>query len=251
MANSGNQSNSKAKDRNMKYDLQAKWLYDQEIHPLSKRLAALLRTKYFRSSVIKPRSLKLPPTAENFRDTISAGIRLPPVCTDWVGSYGGKSLSARTCVTPPTQMRFSSTIEVEFSIGPTFAGGPFANVNDLRDLALACAKAGPCPITFVNPRDIDHGARLDVMRVTDTWAVPAAIEWITVLHQSVVDNMAVDLMKAETVAGVRVGKKGDFWWIILTPHPYQWNSADDVRIQEQVVHTIDLPAIHARFPRSS
>ena len=233
----------------MKYDLQAKWLYDQEIDPLSKRLAALLRTKYFGGCVIKPRSLKLPPTAENFRDTISAGIRLPPVCVDWMGSYGGKSLSARTCVTPATERRWPSAIEVQFSIGPNFAGGPFANVNDLRDLALACAKVGPSPITQVFPRDIDHGAGLDVLKVTDTWAVPGSIEWITVLHQSIVDNMAVDLMEAETVPGVRVGKKGDFWWLILTPHPYQWNSADDVQIQEQVVHTIDLPAIHARYPR--
>jgi hypothetical protein len=233
----------------MKYDLQAKWLYDQKIDPLSKRLAALLRTKYFGGCVIKPRSLKLPPTAKNFRDTISAGIRLPPVCVDWVGSYGGKSLSARTCVTPPTEMRWPSSIEVEFSIGPTFAGGPFANANDLRDLALACAKAGPCPITFVNPRDIDHGARLDISKVTDTWAVPSTIEWITVLHQSIVDNMAGDLMVAETVPGVRVGKKGDFWWIILTPHPYQWQPSDDHTIQEKTTAAIDLEAIHRRFPR--
>lgn len=249
MANSSNPSNSRAKDRNVKFDLQAKWLYDHEIDPLSKRLAALLRTKYFSGSVIKPRSLKLPPTAEYFRDTISAGIRLPPVCVDWVGSYGGKSLSARTCVTPPTEMLWNSSIEVEFSIGKTFAGGPFANVNDLRDLALACAKAGPCPMTCVNPRDIDHGARLDVSKVTNTWAVPSAIEWITVLHQSIVDNMAVDLKEAETVPGVRVRKKGDFWWLILTPHPFQSNSPDDLRIQQQVAHAIDLPAIQARFPR--
>jgi len=52
----------------------------------------------------------------------------------------------------------------------------------------ACVKVGPCPITLVNPRDIDHGARLDVMRMTDTRAVPAAMEWITVLHQSIVEQ---------------------------------------------------------------
>lgn len=233
----------------MKYDLQANWLYAQDIGPLSKRMSALLKTKFFQGSVLKPRSQKLPPTADNIRSVIESQIRLPPVCFDWVGSYGGKSLSASGSITPPTEQRFNSSVQVQFALGPTFAGGPFANVNDLRDLALACAKAGPCPITQVFPRDIDHGAGLDVLRVTDTWAVPSSIEWITVLHQSIVDNMAVHLMEAETVPGVRVGKKGDFWWLILTPHPYQWNSADDVRIQEQVVHTINLPAIHARFPR--
>jgi hypothetical protein len=233
----------------MKYDLQANWLYAQDIGPLSKRISALFKTKFFQGSLLKPKSLQLPPTAENIRSLIESQIRLPPACFDWVGNYGGKTLSASGSITPPTEQRFNSFVQVQFALGPTFAGGPFANVNDLRDLALACAKVGPCPITLVNPRDIDHGARLDVMRVTDTWAVPAAIEWITVLHQSIVDNMAVDLMEVETVRGVRAGRMGDFWWIILTAHPFQWNSTDDLRIQEQVAHTIDLPVIYARFPR--
>ncbi|MFO1043261.1 MAG: hypothetical protein U0941_15820 [Planctomycetaceae bacterium] len=234
----------------MKYDLQAQWLYDTEIDPVSKRLATLLRSKYLGGCVIKPKSLKLAPTPKNIRDAIASQIRLPPARLDAVSQYNTKSLNLTVDVTPPCGVsRFPSSVQVTFSLGQTFAGGPFANVNDLRDLALACAKVGPCPWTFVNPRDINHGARLEVKRTTDTWAVPAAIEWITVLHQSIVDKMAVDLMKAETVPGVRVGQKGDFRWIILTSHPFQANSADDLRIQEQVAQAIDLPAIHARFPR--
>jgi len=235
----------------MKYDVQAKWLYDLEIDPVSTRLAALFRTKFFGGCVIKPKSLKLPPTAKNIRDVIASQIRLPPARIDAVGQYNTKSLNLTVDVTPPCgASRFSSSVQVTFSLGQTFAGGPFANVNDLRDLALACAKVGPCPCTFVTPRDIDHGARLEVIRTTDTWAVPAAIEWITVLHQSIVNNMAVDLMKVETVPGVRVGQKGHFWWIILAPHPFQSNSPDDLQIQQQVAHTIDLSAIHARLPQS-
>lgn len=233
----------------MKYDLQANWLYAQDIGPLSQRMSALLKTKFFQGSVLKPRSQKLPPTAQNIRNLIESQIRLPPAGVQWAGSYAGKTLTASCSITPPTAMRFNSFLQIQFALGPTFAGGLFANVNDLRDLALACAKVGPCPITLVNPRDIDHGAQLDVMKVTDTWAVPVSIEWITVLHQSIVDNMAVELMEAETVAGVRVGKKGDFWWIILTPHPFQAKSTDDLRIQQEVARVIDLPAIHARFPR--
>lgn len=233
----------------MKYDLQANWLYAQDIGPLSQRMSALLKTKFFQGSVLKPRSQKLPPTAQNIRNLIESQIRLPPAGVQWAGSYAGKTLTASCSITPPAAMRFNSFLQIQFALGPTFAGGLFANVNDLRDLALACAKVGPCPITLVNPRDIDHGAQLDVMKVTDTWAVPVSIEWITVLHQSIVDNMAVELMEAETVAGVRVGKKGDFWWIILTPHPFQAKSTDDLRIQQEVARVIDLPAIHARFPR--
>lgn len=232
----------------MRYDLNARWLFDKDIDPLSKRLSALLRTKYFGSCVVNPRSLKLPPTAANLSALIAKNIKLPPSGCTWAGEHHGKQLSGSVSVSPPGEMRFASSVSIAFSLSGTFQGGPFQNVNEVRDLALQCAKVGPCPFVEVLPRDHDYGIDIDISRKTDTWAVPGIIAWITVLHQDIVTNMDVDLQQAEQVAGVRVGQKGQYWWIVLTPHPYCYSSAADEDVRKRVTDVLDLPAIHARFP---
>ena len=233
----------------MKYDLTAKWLYANDAGPLSNRFATLLRSKFFRGCVLKPKSLRVMPTAENVRNLIAPMQGLPPYSFDWTGANRQKPLQATATNCPPTDSRIPSLVLVRFSLGKSFTDGPFADASGLRDLALACAKVGPCPITCVEPKETDHAARLEIIRATDSWAVPVAIEWITVLHQSVVEKMAVDLMAVESVPGVRAGRKGVFSWIILTSHPFQGRSAEDLGIQRKVADVIDLPAIHSRFPR--
>lgn len=235
----------------MKYDLNARWLYLNDDKLVSQRFAALLRTKYFRGSVLKPKSLKLPATSANVRKLIAPDKGLPPYSFDWSGRYREHTLQATASICPSGDQRFSSFVLVKLSLKKFCTDGAFINADDLRDLALACAKVGPSPVTFVEPTDGNHEAHRHVMRSTDTWSVPVSIEWITILHQSVVKNMAVDLMDAEAVPGVRVGRKGDYWWVILTPHPFRYSSPGDLAIQQDVIKLIDLPAIHSRFPTSS
>src|SRR5262245_66069154 len=107
---------------------------------------------------------------------------------------------------------------MRFSLVPGFKDGPFRNVDEVKDAALACVKLGPSPIGVVETEDEPEkrsNAKFEIFRKVDDMEVPGSIEWVTVLHADVVANMAVDLRQLTEVDGVRVGTSREHWWVIL------------------------------------
>ncbi len=236
----------------MKYQYYSAWLHDGDAAALVSRLAALFRRPGMRNAVLKPRSLKLKPTAKNLATLAAPPRELPPYSFDWIIPRNEKSVQGGVSITPSTPSRLASFIEHKFSLNETYRGGPFRKVEEVLDLALACMAVGPSGIGCVEPMDKSASqlaAESTTFRAVDSWVVPVTIEWITLLHRDVVVKLGIDLTDAEQVSGVRVGLTNDFWWLILTPHPFRFTNQDDVTTRDYVTKALGLADLHAKFPR--
>jgi hypothetical protein len=240
----------------MKYTFGTKFLYDEDDPALVRRLAALFRKPLFRDAVLKPRTLKLSPTRENL-----AKLLVPTddyyrnSDLDWVVQRQGKPTAGRlSIIRNPPSTSFTSFLELRFSLSSGYRGGPFGKVEEVRDTALACMAVGPSQIGTVDCADEGDDrsdAKFERFRAIDDMAVPVSIEWVNLYHEVIVANMAVDLRQAEEVPGVRVGRSGDYWWVVLCSEPLSFAGGVGVSALKQVGQKLGLTAIHRRFKRPS
>jgi hypothetical protein len=231
--------------------------YDEDDASLAQRLAAFFQTPLFRDAVLKPRSLKLAPTRENLSELLVPTDGYLSSYFDWVVKRQGKPIAGRLSITRNriwTPPGFTSFLELRFSLSPGYKGGPFRNVEEVRDAVLACMPVGPSQIGVVESEDEDYTrstAKFERFRAIDDVAVPVSIEWVTILHRGIVANMRVDLRRAEAATGVQVGQSGDYWWVVLCPEPFSFAGAVGVPALEQVGQELGLEEIHKRFKRPS
>jgi hypothetical protein len=164
---------------------------------------------------------------------------------------GRLSITRNRLWTPPG---FTSSLEPRFSLSAGYKGGPFRDVAEVRDAALARMPVGPSQIGVVECEDKEYEratVKFERFREVDAMAVPASIEWVTLLHRDIVANMGVDLRRAKAVSGVQVGRSGDYWWVVLGPEPFGFAGGVGVSACEQVSRKLGLEAIQSRFKRAS
>lgn len=241
----------------MKYRFCAKFWYDEDDAALARRLAAFFQTPLFCDAVLKPRSRKLAPTVENIAELLVPTDGYLSSDFEWVVKRQGKPITGRLNITRNriwTPPGFTSFLELRFSLSAGYKGGPFRSADEVRDSALACMPVGPSPIGVVECEDEEYEratAKFERFRAIDDMAVPISVEWVTVLHPDIVANMGVDVRRAEAVSGVRVGRSGDYWWVVLCPEPFSFAGGVGVAAMEQVDRELGLEAIHNRFRRAS
>lgn len=230
---------------------------DEDDAALARRLAAFFRSPIFRDAVLKPRSRKLAPTEENIAELLVPTDGYESSDFDWVVRRQRKTIAGRLSLTRNriwTPPGFTSFVELRFSLSAGYEGGPFRDVEEVRDAALACMPIGRSPIGMVECDDEDDEratAKFDRFREIDDMAVPVSLEWVMVFHQDVVAAMGVDLRQAEVVSGVRVGRSGDYWWVLLCPEPLSFADGVGASALEEIDRALDLEAIQSRFRRQA
>jgi hypothetical protein len=240
----------------MKFRIGTKFMYDEDGAAFARRMAALFRTPLFRNAVLKPRSRKLKPTRENIAKELAPGQDDDVTCLDWVVQLQEKPVAGKLTLTrndPTTSQKFTSFLELRFSLSAGYKGGPFRNVDETRRALLACMRAGPSAIGFVEAEDEPYArsdAKFNRFRRIDDMAVPVSIEWITILHQTIVDNMGIDLRRLERVPGVQVDKSENHWSIIISSEPFNFKDTTQVAALQMVTQEMGLPQIHKRYRRS-
>lgn len=243
--------------QSMKYRFVSKFWYDEDDAALTKRLLAFFRYPFFCESVLKPRSRKFARTEDKIAELLVPTDGYLSSDFDWAVKRHGKPIAGRLNLcrnriwTPPG---FPSFVELRFSLSPKFKGGPFHNVDEVLQAAMECMTIGPSLIGVVECDDESDDrvlAKFETFRQIDEMAVPRSVEWVTVLHREIVNNMGVDLRVAKKVEGVRVGQSGDYWWVLLCDEPFSFASGVGIAAMERVQQEIGLEAIQERFRRSS
>jgi hypothetical protein len=240
---------------NMKYRFCTKFWYDEDDTAVTERLTAFFRLPLLRGAVMRPRSLKLRPTRNNIAQLVAPTDAEMSSNITWLVKRHGKTISGQLSLTRNsawTSSRFTSFLELRFSLLPGYKGGPFGNAEEVRDAALASMTVGPSRIGVVESEDEEQKrttAKFECFRAIDDMAVPVSIEWVTILHQEVVANMGADLQRLDEVSGVRVGSAGSYWWILLCPEPLSFVSGVGVTTLEKVHRELNLPMIHKKFKR--
>jgi hypothetical protein len=239
----------------MKYKMVTKFWYDNDEAALVTRLSRLFQTDFFRDTVLRPRSERLPVSAKNLLHVLQpddyqkSDVR-------FVVNRGKKSLRGTLDITRNalwTPPGFTSFLELSFSLSEGYKGGPFGDAYEVRDILLACVHVGPAPIGFVeceDESDEQHTAKFETFRRIDSMAVPVAIEWVTVLHKDVVARIDVPLLEAAANAGVLVGQQGDYWWIILTESVFSFTNDDCIEKYQAMNKALNLTEVHKRFGRA-
>lgn len=238
----------------MKYRLLTTFWYDEDDAGLVSRLERLFKLEFFQDTILGPKSVRLPTTRANLI-TVLQPEKEQTSDVRFVVQRGKKSLRGTISLTRNSAWvgsKFTSFLEMSFAIGNTWKGAIFRDVYELRDILLACVQVGPAPMGIIECGDESSdqlAANFERFRITDSMAVPITVEWVTVLHQDVVDRMRIDLRKAASKSDVSVGKQGDYWWIILTPEPFSFASASHKQRYDALRDALKLDAIHKKFPR--
>jgi len=238
----------------MKYRMVTTFWYDEDDAGLLSRLERLFKLKFFQNTVLRPRSDRLPPTRKNLHHVLqpdsdqTSDFRFV-VNREKKPLRGTLNVTRNSVWTPSA---FTSFLELSFSLSEGYKGGPFHDVNEIRDVLLACVQVGPSPMGFVECGDESYEqqtANFERYRSIDHMAVPVTIEWVSVLHKDVVAQMGVDLVGAAAVADVVAGRQGDSWWIILTEEPFSFLKESHTQRYRAMKEAVGLEAIHAKFPR--
>jgi len=238
----------------MKYRMVTTFWYDEDDAGLLSRLERLFKLEFFHDTVLRPRSDRLVPNRNNLHYVLQPDGYLTSDVRFFV-SRGKRSLRGTLTIhrnslwTPPG---FTSVVRLTFSLSECYEKGPFHNVNEVRDILLACVEVGPSPMGFVESGDESYEqqtANFERFRRIDSMAVPVSIEWVSVLHKDVVARMGVNLVDAAAAAGVLAGQQGDYWWVILTEEPFSFLQEGHAQRSRAMKEALGLEAIHAKFPR--
>ena len=239
----------------MKYRMSTSFWYDEDDEALSARLDRLFQNEFFRNAVLRPRSDRIPPTQENLRRVLVPDAYRTSDFR-FVVPRGRKTVRGSVHLTRNSfwmPSKFTSFCELTFSLSDGFEGGPFGDALEVRDVLLAFVGVGPSPMGFVGGEDVppeQSRARFEAFRRTDSLAVPASIEWVTVLHEDVVARMGVDLFRAAHEAGVLAGRKDNYLWIILCERPFSFAKGVGTHEFRRIHEAVRLDVIHQRFRRA-
>lgn len=240
----------------MKYEFTAKFPHDGDDAALARRLAAVFRKPLFRGAVLAPRSAKLPATRAAIAALIVPKPSLDLSIFHWQAERHGKPVAGRATVLKQfggEPSEFTSNFQFRFTLSDGYRDGPFRSADEVRDAAVAWTAAGPALIGAVECGDEGQNRwdeKYELFRRIDDLRVPVVFEWVTVLREDVVANLGGDLRRAERVPGVRVGRRGAYWWIVLRPEPFRFADPAHAATAEQVARALDLAAAQKRFPRS-
>ncbi len=236
----------------MKYRMLTKFWFDNDEAGLVSRLDRLFQLDFFRDTILRPRSDRLPVSPKNLQQVLqpdayqSSDFR-------FIVNRGKKSLRGTLHITRNAMWlpsAFTSFFELSFSLSERYKGGPFGNAYEVRDILLSCVHVGSCPMGFVECEDESyeqHTTKFETFRRIDDMAVPVAIEWVTVLHNDVVARIEVPMLEAAASAGVLAGRQGDYWWIILTEQIFRFTQEDCIENYQAMNKALKLAEVHKRF----
>jgi hypothetical protein len=241
----------------MKYTFNTRFFYDEDDDAMLRRLAVLFDQPLFRKSLLRPRSVNVPPNEGLLSAELGMlGISKPEPESEvlWTTTLSGKTMTGRLmlCRNSAFKSRNTSYLDLKFSLGATWRGGPFSGPDQLIEAVAELLKVGPAGIGLIETSDEPQErkiARNIRYRTVDTLSVPESLEWLTLVHHELAQAAGLQLERAASIPGVRVGSLGDYQWVLLSEEPFSYENHDHLARADAAMKAVNLQAIYQRFPR--